>query len=97
MNQTNPRLLDTVDLAAAQLLVPSAREAFSGCLDAVCSVPGKNGRTLTPEFRALCAAAIRRALGSLDAAARGRFMKSPIARRIQADLQENLYSEMGNV
>ena len=84
-------------MTAARLLGPAAHEALSRCLDAVRSVTGEDGRTLVPEFEALCYAAIRRALGLLDAAAGGRFGKSPIVRRIQADLQENLYSEMGDV
>ena len=92
--QANPQLINPMGLAAARLLGPAARKLLSGCRDAVRSVTGKDGRTLTPEFGALCDAAIRGALGLLDAAAGGHFRKSPIARRIQANLQENLYSEM---
>ena len=84
-------------MAAAWLLGQASRVALSGCLDAVCSMTGKDGRTLVPKLGVLCNAAIRRALSLLDAVAGRRFRKSLNARRIQDDLQENLYSEMGDV
>eukprot|EP00580_Thalassiosira_gravida_P020834 CAMPEP_0201678108 /NCGR_PEP_ID=MMETSP0494-20130426/45561_1 /ASSEMBLY_ACC=CAM_ASM_000839 /TAXON_ID=420259 /ORGANISM="Thalassiosira gravida, Strain GMp14c1" /LENGTH=581 /DNA_ID=CAMNT_0048161217 /DNA_START=74 /DNA_END=1819 /DNA_ORIENTATION=+ len=98
VKQACPRLTNPVDLAAARLLGPLASKALAECLNTVSSVTGEDGSTLVPEFGALCDAAIRRALNSLDEVASGsRFKKSPIAKRIRADLVENLYSEMGDV
>ena len=50
-----------------------------------------------PEFGAICDVAKRRAMCTLDEGAGSRFKKSPIAKRIRADLRENLYSEMGDI
>jgi hypothetical protein len=63
-------------------------------------VSGEGGATeLVAEFGALADAAIRRALGALDTAssAQPRFRKSSVARRIRADLRENLYAEVGDL
>mmetsp|Transcript_460 Transcript_460/g.904 ORF Transcript_460/g.904 Transcript_460/m.904 type:complete len:585 (+) Transcript_460:267-2021(+) len=93
-----PRLTCPVDLAAARLLGPLANKALGECLDTVRAETGPDGTTLVPEFGALCNAAIKRALDAVDEVAAGsRFKKSPIAKRIRADLQENLYSEMGDI
>ena len=97
VKQACPRLTNPVDLAAARLLGPLARKALSECVDTVHTATGKDGSMLVPEFGALCDAAIHRAMDSLDTTAGSRFKKSPIAKRIRADLQENLYSEMGDI
>lgn len=97
VKQKCPRLTNPLDLAAARLLGPLARRALAECLDTVRSATGDDGATLVPEFGALCDAAIRRALDSLDDAAGARLKRSPIAKRIRADLKENLYSETGDL
>lgn len=94
--QACPRLTNPVDLAAARLLGPLAQKALAGCLETVRAAAGEDGGVLVPEFGALCDAAIRRALDDFDAEG-GRFKKSPVARRIRADLRENLYAEMNDV
>jgi len=97
VKQACPRLTNPVDLAAARLLGPLARNALAECLKTIHSATGDDGVTLVPEFGALCGAAINRAIDSLDDASGTRFKKSPIAKRIRADLQENLYSELGDI
>ncbi|KAL7550082.1 hypothetical protein ACHAWF_013315 [Thalassiosira exigua] len=98
VKQACPRLARPVDLAAARLLGPLARKALSECLDVVRDVTGDDGRTLAPDFGALCDAAIRRAVSDFDERASGaRFRKSPVAKRLRADLVENLYRETGDV
>jgi len=105
-----PRLTNPVDLAAARLLGPMARAALAECLGTIRSATGGGGGVggagggggateLVPEFGALADAAIRRALGALDSAssAQPRFRKSSVARRIRADLRENLYAEVGDL
>lgn len=96
VKQACPRLTNPVDLAAARLLGPLASKALTECLEAVHSATGKDGNVLVPEFGALSSAAINRALDSFDDIS-ARFKKSPIAKRIRADLQENLYSETGDI
>ena len=91
-----PKLNNPVDLAAARVLGPLGTKALSECLDTVRAATGSDGKVLVPEFGALCDAAIHRALDTLDAEG-SRFKKSPVAKRIRADLQENLYSEMGDI
>jgi hypothetical protein len=91
-----PKLNNPVDLAAARVLGPLATKALGECLDTVRTATGSDGKVLVPEFGALCDAAIHRALDTLDAEG-SRFKKSPVAKRIRADLQENLYSEMGDI
>lgn len=97
VKQACPRLTNPVDLAAARLLGPLARTALAECLGTIHSATGEDGTVLVPEFGALCGAAIHRALDTLDTASGMRFKKSPIAKRIRADLQENLYTEMGDI
>lgn len=97
IKQACPRLTNPVDLAAARLLGPLARKALSECLDTIHSATGDDGKVLVPEFGSLCDAGIRRALDTLDDASGIRLKKSPIAKRIRADLKENLYSEMGDI
>ncbi|KAL3762077.1 hypothetical protein ACHAW5_002590 [Stephanodiscus triporus] len=109
VKQKCPRLTNPVDLAAARLLGPLARSALADCMDTIKSATGGGGEaaatatttttTLVPEFGALADAAIRRALDSVDAAivAQPRFKKSSVARRVRADLRENLYAEVGDV
>ena len=106
-----PRLTNPVDLAAARLLGPMARAALAECLGTIRSATGGGGdggvsgeggggaTELVAEFGALADAAIRRALGALDSAssAQPRFRKSSVARRIRADLRENLYAEVGDL
>ena len=97
-----PRLTNPVDLAAARLLGPMARAALAECLGTIRSATVGDGGAATelvPEFGALADAAIRRALGAIDSAssARPRFRKSSVARRIRADLRENLYAEVGDL
>lgn len=97
VKQACPRLTNPLDLAAARLLRPLANKALSECLDTIHAATGKDMSTLVPEFGALCDAAIHRAMDTLETAAGSRFKKSPVAKRIRADLQENLYSEMGDI
>ena len=99
VKQACPRLTNPVDLAAARLLGPLANKALSDCLDTIHAATGKDGSTLVPEFGALCDAAIHRALDTIDSkiGKKSGFKKSPIAKRIRADLQENLYAEMGDI
>lgn len=80
-----PRLTNPVDLAAARLLGPLATKALSDCLDTIHAATGPDGKTLVPEYGALCGAAIHRALDTLDSVA-SRFKKSPVAKRIRVDL-----------
>ena len=54
------------------------------------------GRTPVPEFGALCVASVKRALDAVNDASGGRLGKSPVAKRIRANLRENLYAEMGD-
>ena len=96
MKQACPRLTTPVDLAAARLLGPLARQALAGCLDTVRAATGADGTVLVPDYGALCDASIRRALDAFDATG-ARFPKSPIAKRLRADLKENLYAELGDV
>ncbi|KAL3757589.1 hypothetical protein ACHAWU_006768 [Discostella pseudostelligera] len=91
------RLTNPIDLAAARVLGPIAQSALKECLDTVHSSTGLDGSTLVPEFGALCDASIRRALDTFDTAIGSTFKKSTIAKRIRSDLQENLYSEMGDI
>merc|ERR1719203_401094 len=93
VKQACPRLTSPIDLAAARLLGPLSREALAGCLDAVRAQTGEDGKVLVQDYGALCGAAIRRALETFDAAG-ARFGNSPVARRLRADLQENLYAEL---
>ena len=97
VKQACPRLTNPLDLAAARLLRPLANKALSECLDTIHAATGKDRSTLVPEFGALCDAAIHRAMDTLETATGSRFKKSPVAKRIRADLQENLYSEMGDI
>jgi hypothetical protein len=90
------RLTNPIDLAAARVLGPIAQSALKECLDTVHTSTGLDGSTLVPEFGALCDASIRRALDTFDTAIGSTFKKSAIAKRIRSDLQENLYSEMGD-
>lgn len=96
------RLTNPIDLAAARVLGPVAKMALQECLDTVHSSTGIDNddgstTTLVPEFGALCDASIRRALDTFDTAMGVTFKKSAIAKRIRTDLQENLYSEMGDI
>lgn len=93
LKQACPPLTCPVDLAAARLLGPLARRALAECLGTIHSATGPEGKVLVPEFGALCDAAIKRAFDAEGS----RFKKSPVAKRIRADLVENLYSEMGDV
>jgi hypothetical protein len=96
--QKCPKLTNPVDLAAARLLGPLARKALGECLDVVRSATGEDGAELVTEFGSLADAAIRRALDTLDTSASSpRFKKSIVAKRIRADLRENLYAEVGDV
>lgn len=96
VKQACPRLTNPVDLAAARLLGPLASKALNECLETVHSATGEDGTVLVSDFGALCDASIRRALDSFDDSS-ARFKKSPIAKRIRADLRENLYSETGDI
>lgn len=71
--------MNPVDLSVAMSLGPLAQRALAECLDAIHSSTGDDGGTLVPEFGALCDAAIRRALDSLDATSGSQFKKSPVA------------------
>lgn len=91
------RLTNPIDLAAARVLGPVAKMALQQCLDTVHISTGMDGNTLVPEYGALCDASIRRALDTFDTAIGTTFKKSAIAKRIRTDLQENLYSELGDI
>ena len=102
VKQANTRLSSPVDLAAARLLGPVAKKALEDCLSTVCANTGRDGSTVVPEFGALADAAIHRALSAYDSVAygkdkAGRFKKSPIAKRIRTDLQENLFTELSDI
>ena len=92
-----PKLKNPLDLASARFLGPLANQALSECLASIHRETGADGKTLVPEFGALGAAAIKRALDNLDEASGSRFKASPIAKRIRDDLKENLYSEIGDL
>jgi hypothetical protein len=99
VKQKCPKLTNPVDLAAARLLGPLARSALGECLETIRLDTGSDGTNLVPEFGSLADAAIRRALDAVDSAcaAQPRFKKSSVARRIRADLRENLYAEVGDM
>lgn len=102
VKQAPTRLTSPVDLAAARLLGPVAKKALEDCLSTVCANTGRDGSTVVPEFGALADAAIHRALSTYDSEAyskdkAGRFKKSSVAKRIRADLQENLFTELSDI
>lgn len=99
VKQACPRLTSPIDLAAARLLGPIAKKALEDCLATVYKSTGSDGSQLVPEFGALADAAIHRALETYDSTAskHANFKKSPVAKRIRVDLQENLYTELSDI
>mmetsp|Transcript_21170 Transcript_21170/g.43050 ORF Transcript_21170/g.43050 Transcript_21170/m.43050 type:complete len:581 (-) Transcript_21170:317-2059(-) len=100
VKQACPRLMgNAVDLAAARVLGPLAKTCLEECLSLVRTSCGADGKKVVPEFGSLCDASVSRALRDFDAAASKtkRFQKSPVAKRIRADLLENLHSELSDV
>ena len=102
VKQAPIRLTTPIELAAARLLGPVAKKALEDCLSTVCANTGRDGSTVVPEFGALADAAIHRALSQYDTEAFGkdktrRFKKSFVAKRIRADLKENLFTELSDI
>jgi len=94
VKQACPRLTNPVDLAAARLLGPAARKALDECHAVVAQATA--GGTLVSDFGDLCDAAVKRAVSTFDEAAGSLRKLSPVARRIRADLKENLYAELSD-
>ncbi|KAL7461005.1 hypothetical protein ACHAXS_001442 [Conticribra weissflogii] len=100
VKQACPRLTgNAVDLAAARLLGPLAKTCLEECLSLVRTSCGRDGNELVPEFGSLCDASVSRALRDFDAVASKtkRFQKSTVAKRIRADLLENLHAELSDI
>lgn len=80
------------DLAAARRLGPAARAALESALAKVVSMT--SGVTFYAQFGALCDATVRQALAELPTMTT---TGSAVANRIQQQLQEELYAELGDM
>ena len=84
-------MLSNAELATARLLGPKARAAHDAAMSTVAEIVAES--TLVVEFGSLCDAAINRALQDLDM----KTVSSPLAQKIQAQLKDDLYAELGEV
>ena len=84
-----------LDLAAARKLLPVSRDTLANC---VSTVQANTGGELNPDFGELCDAAVQNAMNDFDTKAGAALLSgSSVAKRIRADLYEELYSELGSL